>query len=103
MLLVKDVDKSLPYYRLVYGAGVEGRREGGRLWLNLEKATRIGLEKAPDGMARIGHYAIKVARYDRGAVVARLQEIGAKVLPSPDEKDVLRFTDNNGIVVELVM
>ena len=54
-------------------------------------------------MPRIGHYAIKVARYDRSAVTARLQELGAKVLPSSDEKDVLRFTDNNGIVVELVM
>ncbi|HKF66155.1 MAG TPA: VOC family protein [Vicinamibacterales bacterium] len=109
MLLVNDVEKSLPYYRFVYGAGVEGRpstalragREGGRVWLNLEKSTRIGIEKAPDGMARIGHYAIKVAPFDRRAVTARLQELGAKVQPSPDEKDVLRFTDNNGIVVEL--
>ena len=109
MLLVNDVEKSLPYYRLVYGAGVEERpstalragREGGRVWLNLEKSTRIGIEKAPDGMARIGHYAIKVAPFDRRAVAARLQELGAKVQPSPDEKDVLRFTDNNGIVVEL--
>jgi catechol 2,3-dioxygenase-like lactoylglutathione lyase family enzyme len=103
MLLVSDVDRSLPYYRLIYGANAEGRREGGRVWLTLEKSTRIGIEKAPDGMPRIGHYAIKVGRYDRGAVVARLQELGAKVLSSPDEPNVLRFTDNNGIVVELVM
>ena len=109
MLLVNDVEKSLPYYRLVYGAGVEERPstglraggEGGRVWLNLDKSTRIGIDKAPDGMARIGHYAIKVAPFDRRAVAARLQELGAKVQPSPDEQDVLRFTDNNGIVVEL--
>jgi len=109
MLLVNDVEKSLAYYRLVYGTGVEGRpstalragREGGRVWLNLEKSTRIGIDRAPDGMARIGHYAIKVAPFDRRAVAARLQELGAKVQPSPDEKDVLRFTDNNGIPVEL--
>jgi len=103
MLLVNDVEKSLPYYRLVYGAGVQGRREGGRVWLNLEKTTRIGIDKAPDGMARIGHYAIKVGRFDRAAVTARLQQIGAKIVPSPDEPDVLRFTDDNGIVVELAM
>jgi len=100
MLLVNDVEKSLPYYRFVYGAGVE-RREGGRVWLALEKSTRIGIDRAPDGTARIGHYAIKVAPFDRRAVAARLQELGAKVQGSPDEKDVLRFTDNNGIVVEL--
>jgi catechol 2,3-dioxygenase-like lactoylglutathione lyase family enzyme len=109
MLLVNDVEKSLPYYRLVYGDGVEERHstalraggEGGRVWLNLEKSTRIGIEKAPDGMARIGHYAIKVAPFDRRAVTARLQQLGAKIVPSPDEPDVLRFTDNNRIVVEL--
>ena len=110
MLLVNDVEKSLPYYRFVYGAGVEGRpstalgagREGGRVWLNLEKSTRIGIEKAPDGMARIGHYAIKVAPFDRSVVTARLQQLGATIVPSPDEPDVLRFTDDNGIVVELL-
>jgi len=101
VLFVNDVDKSLPYYRMVYGDAVIGKREGGRLWLNLEKSTRIGLEKVPDGMPRIGLYAIKVAPFDRAAVSRRIQEIGGKVLPSPDERGVLRFTDNNGIVVEL--
>jgi catechol 2,3-dioxygenase-like lactoylglutathione lyase family enzyme len=101
VLLVSDVEKALPYYRFVYGDGVVGKREGGRLWLNLEKSTRIGLEKAPDGVPRIGHYAIKVAPFDRAAVAARVQELGSRVLPSPDEPDVLRFADNNGIVVEL--
>lgn len=111
LLLVNDVEKSLPYYRLVYGdaavvdAGARrlqpGGASGGRVWLNLEKSTRIAIEKAADGMPRIGHYAIKAAPFDRAAVTRRLQEIGGKVLPSPDEPDVLRFTDNNGIVLEL--
>ena len=102
VLLVNDVEKSLPYYRFVYGDAVVGKREGGRLWLNLEKSTRIGLEKAPDGMPRIGHYAIRVASFDRAALTKRLQEIGGKILPSPDEPDVLRFADNNGIIVEVI-
>jgi catechol 2,3-dioxygenase-like lactoylglutathione lyase family enzyme len=105
VLLVNDVDKSLPYYRFVYGEGVvpRGLQPGaGRVWLNLERNTRIGLEKVSDGMPRIGHYAIKVAAFNRAAVVARLQEIGGKVLPSPDEPDVLRFADNNGITVEII-
>jgi len=105
VLLVNDVDKSLPYYRFVYGEGVVARGlqpSAGRVWLNLERNTRIGLEKVSDGMPRIGHYAIKVAAFNRAAVVARLQEIGGKVLPSPDEPDVLRFADNNGITVEII-
>ncbi len=102
MLLVSDLDKSLGYYRLVYGPGVEGRRDGGRVWLNLARNTRIGLETVQDGMPRIGHYAIKVAPYDRSALLARLRELGTMVLPSPDEPEVLRFIDNNGIVVEVI-
>jgi len=102
MLQVSDLDKSLPYYRLVYGTAVEGPRENGRVWLRLANNTRIGLEKVSGGrMPTIGHFAIKVAPFDRAAVTARLRELGANILPSSDEPDVLRFTDNNGIVVEL--
>jgi len=102
MLQVSDLDKSLPYYRLVYGAGVEGPRQNSRVWLQLANNTRIGLEQVSGGrMPAIGHFAIKTAPFDRGAVTARLRELGANILPSPDEPDVLRFADNNGIVVEL--
>ena len=102
MLQVSDLDKSLPYYRLVYGTAVEGPRENGRVWLRLANNTRIGLEKVSGGrMPAIGHFAIKVAPFDRAAVTARLRELGTNILPSPDEPDVLRFSDNNGIAVEL--
>jgi len=102
MLLVADLDKSLAYYRLVYGTGLESARENGRVWLRLANNTRIGLENVSGGRApAIGHFAIKVAPFDRGAVTTRLRELGASVIPSDDERDVLRFTDNNGIVVEL--
>ena len=106
LLFVSDLERSLPYYRLVYGAQAEAPRRAGdaRVWFNLDRGTRIALQKAPAGeMPRIGHYAIRVARFDRAAVAARLQQLGIKVLPSPDEPDVLRFTDDNGILVELVM
>lgn len=105
VLLVNDVDRSLPYYRLVYGAQTEGARDAnGRVWMSLERNTRIGLQKVANGESpRIGHYAIKVARFDRAAVTARLQQINAKIVPSPDEPDVLRFLDIDGIAVELRM
>ena len=102
MLLVSDLDKSLPYYRLVYGAGVEGPRDNGRVWVRLANNTRIGLEKVSGGRPpSIGHFAIKVRPFDRAAVTTRLRELGAAIVPSSDEPDVLRFTDNNNIVVEL--
>jgi len=103
MLLVADLEKSLPYYRLVYGAKTEAPRQAGdaRVWFNLERNTRIGLQTVTGGAPRIGHVAIKVAPFDRGAVGARLRQLGATVLPSADEPDVLRFSDDNGIVVEL--
>ena len=103
MLRVTSLDKSLPYYRLVYGNAVERPRDrNGRVWLDLAGNTRLGLEEAARGqMPTIAHYAIKVAPFDRSAFEKRLQELKARVLPAPDESDVVRFADNNGIVVEV--
>jgi len=103
LLHVSDLERSLPYYRLVYGAQAEGpRSEDGRVWFRLERNTRIGLLKTPAGQTpRIAHVAIKVAAFDRGAITARLRQLGATVVPSPEEPDVLRFLDIDGIAVEL--
>src|SRR5438067_2587330 len=51
LLLVSDLERSLPYYRLVYGADAEAPRRAGdaRVWLNLARGTRIGLQKAANG------------------------------------------------------
>lgn len=101
LLSVSSVEKALPYYFSMYGSAAERSDANGRVWFNLARNTRIGLEQAPDGKPAIAHFAIKVAPFDRGALTARLGELGARVLPSPDEPDVVRFLDNNGITVEL--
>jgi hypothetical protein len=104
LLHVSDIEKSLPYYHLVYGANIKSTRQTNpdRLWFQLEANTRIGLQKVPAGQKpRIDHYCIKVASFDRDAVSAGLRQIGLKVLPSPDEPEVLRFVDNYEITVEL--
>ena len=103
MLRVTSLEKSLPYYRLVYGAAAERPRDpNGRVWFELERGTRLALEEAAPGQApAIAHYAVKVAPFDRRALETRLQEIGARVLLPADEPDVVRFADNNGIVVEV--
>ena len=102
MLRVSSLEKSLPYYRLVYGGTVERPRDAnGRVWLQLDRNTRIGLEAAAGQAPSIAHYAIKVAPFDRAALEARLRELQARILPSTDEPDVVRFADNNGIIVEV--
>lgn len=103
MLRVTTLEKSLPYYRLVYGPSVERPRDAnGRVWLQLARNTRLGLEQAAAGqLPTISHYTIKVAPFDRGALETRVREAGGRVMPAPDEPDVVRFTDNNGIVVEV--
>jgi catechol 2,3-dioxygenase-like lactoylglutathione lyase family enzyme len=101
LLQVSNLERSLPYYRAVYGASAERPRDAnGRVWFQLERGTRIGLEQT-QGSARIAHYAIRVAPFDRTMLVNRLREVGGRVLPAMDEPDVVRFADDNGIVVEL--
>jgi catechol 2,3-dioxygenase-like lactoylglutathione lyase family enzyme len=103
LLRVSNVEKSLAYYRLVYGtAGERPRDSNGRVWFHLERNTRLGLEEASPAQApTIAHYAIKVAPFDRGALESRLRELGARMLPAADEPDIVRFADNNGIIVEV--
>jgi catechol 2,3-dioxygenase-like lactoylglutathione lyase family enzyme len=102
LLRVSSLDKSLPYYRLVYGTAAERPRDAnGRVWFHLGRNTRLGLEEARPGQpAAIAHYAIKVAPFDRSALEARLRAIDGRVLPTADEPDVVRFTDDNGLIVE---
>jgi catechol 2,3-dioxygenase-like lactoylglutathione lyase family enzyme len=101
LLQVSNLERSLAYYRALYGASTERPRDAnGRVWFQLERGTRLGLEQTT-GTARIAHYAIRVAPFERDALVSRLRELGTRVLPAPDEPDVLRFADDNGIVVEL--
>jgi catechol 2,3-dioxygenase-like lactoylglutathione lyase family enzyme len=103
LLRVSSLERALPYYRTLYGAAAERPRDPeGRVWFHLERDTRLALRAAAAGQPpAIEHYAIKVAPFDRAAVTSRLRELGVRTLPSPDEPDVLRFEDNNGIVVEL--
>jgi catechol 2,3-dioxygenase-like lactoylglutathione lyase family enzyme len=103
LLRVTSLAKSLPYYRLVYGTGAERPRDAnGRVWFHLAGNTRLALEEASPGQApAIAHYTIKVAPFDRAALEARLKELGSRVIPAPDEPDVVRFADNNGIIVEV--
>ena len=104
LLHVSNLQKSLPYYHLMYGADIRTVKQSNpdRLWLQLAANTRIGLQEVPPGQKpRIDHYCIKVEPFEREAVTAGLRQIGLRVLPSPDEPEVVRFMDNYDITVEI--
>ena len=72
------------------------------MWFNLARNSRVGLEQAAPGQApAIAHYGITVAPFDRSAFDARLRALKARVLPSADEPYVVRFADDNGIILEV--
>jgi catechol 2,3-dioxygenase-like lactoylglutathione lyase family enzyme len=101
MLQVASLETSLPYYRALYGTAAERPKDkNGRVWFEFPKNTRLALEQTT-GKPVIAHYAIKVAPFDRAALTKRLAAIGSAVIASPDEPDVVRFADNNGIIVEV--
>jgi catechol 2,3-dioxygenase-like lactoylglutathione lyase family enzyme len=105
LLQVADMERSLAYYRFMYGSGLESAdpESPDRIWFQLESDTRLGLESAPPGVApHIARFGIKVAPFDRAAVAQGLRAIGAEVLSSSAEPDLVRFRDNYGITLEVV-
>lgn len=101
LLHVADLEKGARFYRILYGQEATREKNPDRLWFRIGD-TRLGLEQVRGGQKpHIEHFGVKVAPFDRGAVAAALTKLGATVVPSPDEADVLRFTDLDGISLEL--
>jgi len=101
LLQVSDLEKGAQFYRILYGKEAVRQKSPERIWFQIGD-TRLGLERAPAGQKpRIAHFGVKVAPFDRNAAVAGLRTLGAEVVPSPDEPDVVRFRDRDGNSVEL--
>ena len=101
LLQVSDLEKGVQFYRILYGKEASRQKNPDRVWFQIGD-TRLGLEHAPSGQKpRIAHFGVKVAAYDRNGVIAGLQKLGAEVVASPDETDVVRFRDKDGNSVEL--
>jgi hypothetical protein len=100
-LHVSDLEKGVQFYRILYGKEASRQKNPDRVWFQIGD-TRLGLEQTPSGeKPRIAHFGVKVAAFDRAAVVAGLSKLGAEVIASPDEPDVVRFRDKDGNSVEL--
>jgi hypothetical protein len=87
----------------VYGEGIETRdaEVPERVWFNLARNTRIGIEPvargAPPHFVRFG---IKVAAFDSASVAPVLRAAGAEVLTVAPS--LIRFRDNYGITLEVI-
>lgn len=101
LLHVADLQKGVQFYRILYGKEATHENSPERVWFQVGD-TRLGVEQAQPGQKpHIEHFGIKVAAFDRREVTAGLAKLGARVIPSPDEADVLRFRDPDGISLEL--
>jgi hypothetical protein len=102
LLAVSDRERALRYYRFMYGEGLETRdaEVPERVWFNLARNTRIGIEPAAAGTSpRFVRFGIKVAPFDSAAVAPVLRAAGAEVLTTAPS--VIRFRDNYGITLEV--
>ncbi len=103
LLAVSDLQRALRYYRFLYGEGLETRDDTApeRVWFNLARSTRIGLEPVTQGATpHFVRFGIKVASFDGTAVARALQTAGAEVLSVAPS--LIRFRDNYGITLEVV-
>lgn len=104
LLQVSDIDKALAYYRILYGKE-SSRDANGRVTFAFANGSRLLLEPTQyvygQAETRIARFGIRVEAFDRKAVSERITSLGGKVLEA-ETASVLRFSDVDGNVVELV-
>jgi len=103
LIAVGDLQRALRYYRFLYGEGIETRdaEVPERVWFNLARDTRIGIEPAARAaVPQFLRFGIKVAAFDGAAVAPALRAAGAEILTV--KPSLIRFRDNYGITLEVV-
>jgi catechol 2,3-dioxygenase-like lactoylglutathione lyase family enzyme len=97
---VPDLEKSAAFYRTFFGRETARDRSPERVWFTAAR-TRLGLEKVAAGqMPHIDRLGIRVAAFNRQAVIRKLGAAGVVVLPATGEH-LVRFRDADGFTVEL--
>jgi catechol 2,3-dioxygenase-like lactoylglutathione lyase family enzyme len=103
LLAVSDQQRALRYYRFMYGEGLETRdaEVPERVWFNLARNTRIGIEPVARGaLPHFVRFGIRVAPFDSAAVAPVLRAAGAEVVTAAPS--LIRFRDNYGITLEVI-
>jgi catechol 2,3-dioxygenase-like lactoylglutathione lyase family enzyme len=100
MLRVADLERSVAFYRKFFGMESERTKKPERVWFQIAK-TRLGLEPVASGeQPAVHHFCLSVLAINRKTIAEKLKRIGVDATAANDEQ-ALRFTDPNGIVVEL--
>lgn len=102
LLFVNDLEESLAYYTKFFTGAVTRLDDPQRIWIDIA-GTRLGLQQRPaTAPPRVDQFGVKVAPFDRAAVITELRAIGATIGPDdPSEPDMLRFRDPHGFGVAL--
>ena len=103
LLAVSDRERALRYYRFMYGEGLETRDADvpERVWFNLARNTRIGIEPAASGASpQFVRFGIKVAPFDSAAAAPALRAAGAELITVTPSRILLR--DNYGLTLEVI-
>jgi catechol 2,3-dioxygenase-like lactoylglutathione lyase family enzyme len=100
MLRVSDLERSVAFYRKFFGMEAARTKKPERVWFQVAR-TRLGLEPMQAGrQPSVDHFCMTVAAFDRRAISDKLKQLGVEATASNDEQ-LLRFTDLNGLIVEL--
>lgn len=102
-LNVSNLDKALDFYRILYGE--ESSRSGQQAQYNFPQSdTRLILRESPyvyGNTPGIASFGIKTLAFPEQEIRTLLTSLGATVLPEGENETALRFTDLDGITVEL--
>jgi catechol 2,3-dioxygenase-like lactoylglutathione lyase family enzyme len=97
VLTVTDLEKSTAFYRKFFGMETARGKKPESVSFSVAK-TKLVLE--PGKTSMVDRVSIKVAGFDRKTASEKLKKLGAEIVPA-NEKDMVRFKDPNGLVMEL--
>ncbi len=99
VLNVADLEKTAAFYRKFFGMEVSRSKKPESISFAVAK-TRLVLEPVTSGKTPgVDRISIKVAGFNSRSIAEKLKKLGADV--TSNEKDVVRFKDPNGFVMEL--
>jgi len=103
VLNVSNLERALDYYHILYGTE-STRSETQATFVFPRSNTRLILQEISYTYANapgIVSFGIKTRPFDQALVSRHLTSLGATILPNRDPAALLRFSDPDGIIVEL--
>ncbi|PWT97614.1 MAG: hypothetical protein C5B51_31100 [Terriglobia bacterium] len=101
VLAVSDLEKSVPYYRKLFGMETSRTKNPAAVWFAAAN-TKLGLKPVAAGQnPSVDHFTISVAGFERRSAIDKLKKLGVDAVAGKEEHALL-FRDPNGFMVELI-